>query len=469
MQFLLILLLPVLTICFLPLKKYSRNLFYMVLMIVSLTHILLSVTLPLNATFEISYLNLFFNVDKYTRLFIILVGVAWFISIIYTTEFTKYHFQDKTKKFFFLLNSLMTIVLFNAAAGNLQTLFLFYVLGIPFTYFLLKIRGNHKSKVGAKIFLKQTLYPSVFILLPAIVLTYYFIGNTSFSGSKTFLTENVNPYIGGFILFLFILGLSKNATFPFHNWLPRTFSAPAPVSGLVHSVATVKTASIAMIKIAVYIFDVNYIRTLTTDFFTGGFLIYLCGLTAVYTAYKALKTNDLKQRFTLSTVGQLSYILLAVLVGTPIGILAATLHIVTHSIAKSCLFYVAGFFNSFYNTTNAGVVSKLMPSYKFIAVVVAICGLSITGFPFLAGFYSKDLMLLEEYHTGNYASALFLLTGSIINIFYIYPVVRAAFKKPDVTLERKPIPFAMKAAFVISIVLILTANFYMTYITSMID
>ncbi|HRB92804.1 MAG TPA: proton-conducting transporter membrane subunit, partial [Chitinophagales bacterium] len=387
----------------------------------------------------------------------------------YTSEFTKHHFQDKTKKFFFLLNFLMTIVLFNAAAGNLQTLFLFYVLGIPFTYYLLRIRGNHKAKVGAKIFLKQTLYPSIFILLPAIMMTYYFVGNISFSGSKTFLTQNINPYIGGFILFLFIIGLSKNATFPFHNWLPRTFSAPAPVSGLIHSVAAVKTASIAMIKIAVYIFDVKYIKILTTDFFTGGFLIYLCGLTAVYTAYKALKTTDLKQRFTLSTVGQLSYILLAILVGTPLGILAATLHIVTHSIAKSCLFYVAGFFNSFYGTTNAGVVGKLMPSYKFIAVVVAICGLSITGFPFLAGFYSKDLMLLEEYHTGNYASALFLLTGSIINIFYIYPVVRAAFKKPDITLERKPIPLAMNVTFIISIVLILTGNFYMTYITAMID
>ena len=268
---------------------------------------------------------------------------------------------------------------------------------------------------------------------------------------------------------MLILGLAKNATFPFHNWLPSNNTAPAPVSALVHSVGTVKTASIAMIKITVYMFNIEYIRSLTDSFFTGGWLVFLCGLTAVYTAYRALKTDDLKQRFTLSTVGQLSYILLAVLVGTPVAILAGTLHIVTHSIAKSCLFYTAGFFNSFYGTTSADEVGKIIPNFKFIAIVVAICGLSITGFPFLAGFYSKDLMLLEEWHSHNYFSAIFLLIGSVINIFYILPVVKNAFKARNTEIVTHKIPLGMTITFVVSIVLIISSNFYMSYITHFIE
>jgi multicomponent Na+:H+ antiporter subunit D len=263
---------------------------------------------------------------------------------------------------------------------------------------------------------------------------------------------------------MYIVGISKNSVFPFHSWLPNTNSAPAPVSGLIHSVATVKTGSIALIKIAVYIFGLDYIRLLTSNFFTGGWLIYLCGLTAIYTAYRALKTDDLKQRFAFSTVGQLSYIILAILIGTRTGVMAAMLHIVTHAIAKSCLFYVAGFYNSVYKTTSVKHIGEIMPNTRFIALVIAICGLSITGFPFLAGYYSKDLMLIEEWHSHYYSSAFFLLLGSIINIFYIIGPITNAFKKKNPLLAAKRIPFSMLLTFIISIVLIISSNFYVSYL-----
>lgn len=464
-----LLLAPAFSLLFLPIKNNNRNLFYYILILFSIIHIICGILVDVNTEFQIKTIYFSLKIDKYSKLFVVLIGVSWLISLIYSLDFTKYHFQDKTKKFFIYLNILLSVVVFNALAGNLQTLFFFYVIGIPLTYPLLNIRDNIKSRFGAKLFLKQTLFPAFFILLPAILLIQYYVGSLSFDTDKTFLSEDVNPYIGGGILAMLILGLSKNATFPFHKWLPSNNMAPAPVSALVHSVGTVKTASIAMIKIAVYIFDIDYIRMLTNDFFTGGWLVFLCGLTAVYTAYRALKTDDLKQRFTLSTVGQLSYILLAILVGTPIAILAGTLHIVTHSVAKSCLFYVAGFFNSFYNSTSAADVGKIIPNYKFVAFVVAICGLSITGFPFLAGFYSKDLMLLEEWHSHNYFSAIFLLIGSVINIFYILPVVKNAFKPRNEEVKTYKIPTGMLITFVISLLLIFTSNFYISYITHFIE
>jgi multicomponent Na+:H+ antiporter subunit D len=263
---------------------------------------------------------------------------------------------------------------------------------------------------------------------------------------------------------MFVVGISKNSVFPFHSWLPNTNSAPAPVSGLIHSAATVKMGSIALIKIAVYIFGLDYIRVLTSNFFTGGWLTYLCGLTAIYTAYRALTTDDLKQRFAFSTVGQLSYIILAILIGTRTGVMAAMLHIVTHAIAKSCLFYVAGFYNSVYKTTSVKHIGEIMPNTRFIALVIAICGLSITGFPFLAGYYSKDLMLVEEWHSHYYSSAIFLLLGSIINMFYIIGPVKNAFKKKNPTLIKKKIPFSMLLTFIISIILIIGCNYYVSYL-----
>jgi multicomponent Na+:H+ antiporter subunit D len=293
------------------------------------------------------------------------------------------------------------------------------------------------------------------------------IGHASFDNANTFETMKVDPIIGGALFSMFVIGISKNCVFPFHSWLPGTSPAPAPVSGLIHSVATVKTGSIALIKITTYIFGLDYIHYLTSSFVSGGWLTYLCGGTAIYTAYRALKTDDIKERFAFSTVGQLSYIVLAILIGSKVGLLAAVLHIVTHAIAKSCLFYVAGFYNSIYNTVSVRRIGAMMPHTRFIALVIAICGLSIIGFPFLAGYYSKDMMLVEEWNSHYYSSAIFLTLGSLLNVLYIIGPVKNAFKKPDPGFAAKPIPWSMLATFIISIGLIIGSNFYIGYLSSL--
>jgi multicomponent Na+:H+ antiporter subunit D len=465
----LLIFLPIITLLFLPLKHKSRELYYAISIISSIASIVLAFNININTKLIIEPIRFIILIDKFSKIFLILITCSWLISIIYSFEFTKYHFQNKKTEFFVYLNTLLSVVMINACAGNLITLIVFYIIGIPLTYPLIKLRNNSEANASAKKFVKQTLLPSLLILLPAIFITEYFIGNVSFDGSSTLQTNNVDPVIGGILLFMFVVGFSKNSVFPFHTWLPDTNSAPAPVSGLIHSVATVKTGSIALIKIAVYIFGLDYVHKLTSNFFTGGWLTYLCGLTAIYTAFKALTTDNFKKRFAYSTVGQLSYIILAILIGTRTGIMAATLHIVTHAIAKSCLFYVAGFYNSIYHTTSMKEIAKIMPSTKFIAFVIAVCGLSITGFPFLAGYYSKDLMLIEEWHSHYYSSAIFLALGSIINIFYIIGPVKNVFNPVDHSIQVKAIPLSMLLTFVISVLLILSSNFYVSYLTLMIE
>lgn len=442
--------------------------FYATSIILAVASIWLSFSCEVDTSLVFEPLSFAIVVDKYSKIFLILISFTWLISVIYSYEFTKYNFEKKKTQFFLYLNILLTIVMINASAGNLVTLFVFYVMGIPLTYPLIKMRGNAEAISSAKTFLIQTLVPSFLIFLPAIIITQTLLGHGSFDGSVTLASSNINSTVGGVLLFMFVVGISKNAVAPFHMWLPGTNSAPAPISGLIHSVATVKTGSIALIKIAVYIFGLEYVHLLTSNFFTGGWLPYLCGLTSVYTAYRALTTDDLKQRFAFSTVGQLSYIILAILIGSTNGILAATLHIVTHGIAKSCLFYVAGFYNSVYRTVKVSEIGKIMPSTRFIAFVIGVCGLSITGFPFLAGFYSKDMMLVEEWNAHYYASAVFLLIGSLINIFYIIGPVKSAFKNESPDVQRKPIPGSMLITFIISVALIIGSNFYVPYLISII-
>ncbi len=465
MNFWAVVLSPVLALIFLPVKFKHRRLFYILSLTVAAFSIWCAIRL-INVEYSVAAFGLSLVVDSYARVFLVLICCTWFISIIYSYEFTKYHFQEKRVKFFLYLNTLLTVACLNACAGSLTTLFIFYAIGIPLTYPLLTIRENAEAIASGKKFFKQTMLPCFLIFLPAIFITQALIGNDSFTGSSTFESNHISLPVGGMVLALFVIGISKNSVFPFHTWLPSASPAPAPVSGLIHSVATVKTGSIALIKIATYIFGLDYIHRLTSEFLTGGWITYLCGATAVYTAYRALKSDDLKTRFGYSTVGQLSYIILAILVGTKLSILAAVLHIITHAIAKSCLFYVAGFYNSVYHSTSVREIGKYMPHTRFIAVVIAVCGLSITGFPFLAGFYSKDMMLIEEWNAHYYSSAFFLVIGSFVNILYIIGPVRNAFKMPDPALIAQPIPWSMRLTFLISVGLIIGSNFYVPYIVT---
>jgi multicomponent Na+:H+ antiporter subunit D len=236
----------------------------------------------------------------------------------------------------------------------------------------------------------------------------------------------------------------------------------------VHSVGAVHTGTFAILKLIAYLYGHKYMSLLSASFWKTGWIMYLCGYTAIYSAVRAYLTTDLKKRFSYSTVGQLSYVITAGLVGTSQALLGGVLHIISHSVAKMTLFFIAGTFNSVYGTVDAREVAKIAPHMRWIVVIVAICGLSITGFPLLAGYYSKDLILLEEIHQHHYAAAGFLVMGSVLNFLYIFPVLKAAVMGKKIeAFKVKPVPRSMMTALVISAVLMIVLSSLMPYISEL--
>lgn len=404
--------------------------------------------------------DLVFMMDKYSWLFAIVVNFGWIITTVYSYSFIKYGFQQKALKFHLYLGIALTMVLASAFAGNLFTLFVFYILSVPLIYPLITLRDTTETQEAGRFYLKSMLIPALFILLPAVSAIYQMEGNFNF-GDILPPTLRSNPILASILLLMFIIGMSNNCVFPFNTWLPKTMFAPAPVSALLHSIAAVNLGSIALIKIAVYVYGLDFLHYLTSKFYLAGSMTYICGITAVYAAYRAFKEDNLKRRFSHSTVSQLSYIITAILIATPTAILGAILHILTHSVAKICLFFIAGFYNCVYGTTSAQKIAGIAPHTRWLVICVGICGLSIAGFPLFAGYLSKDLMLLEELHAGNYAAAIFLLAGSIMNIFYIVPIIKAGFwGKPDPQVVKKPVPISMRIAIFVCIFTLLMLSFY---------
>nr|YP_010564800.1 NADH dehydrogenase subunit 5 [Volucella latifasciata]UZA61203.1 NADH dehydrogenase subunit 5 [Volucella latifasciata] len=182
-------------------------------------------------------------------------------------------------------------------------------------------------------------------------------------------------------MLVMLAAMTKSAQIPFSSWLPAAMAAPTPVSALVHS-STLVTAGIYLL------IRFNF---LLVDTFMGQILLLISGLTMFMSGLGANFEFDLKKIIALSTLSQLGLMMMILSMGF---YKLAFFHLLTHALFKALLFMCAGAIihnmNNFQDLRLMGGLSLYMPltSSCFNVANLALCGM-----PFLAGFYSKDLIL----------------------------------------------------------------------------
>nr|YP_010118111.1 NADH dehydrogenase subunit 5 [Sogatella kolophon]QPN54205.1 NADH dehydrogenase subunit 5 [Sogatella kolophon] len=219
------------------------------------------------------------------------------------------------------------------------------------------------------------------------------------------------------MIFLFLACLTKSAQFPFSSWLPAAMAAPTPVSSLVHS-STLVTAGVYLI-----IRFHNFLNPLFINM-----LINLTLLTILLSGFGALYENDLKKVIAFSTMGQLSFMIFSVLLGS--HYLAFT-HLLIHAVFKSLLFLCSGvFISGFYGSQDIRYMGSLGLQSPLISSCFLISLFSLCGVPFYSGFFSKDfiieLLILGElnffYLLIFFFSVFLTLIYSFRLFYYLYMV-----------------------------------------------
>uniref|UniRef100_D3G9L1 NADH-ubiquinone oxidoreductase chain 5 n=1 Tax=Onisimus nanseni TaxID=583350 RepID=D3G9L1_ONINA len=183
------------------------------------------------------------------------------------------------------------------------------------------------------------------------------------------------------LLMLCLAAMTKSAQVPFSAWLPAAMAAPTPVSALVHS-STLVTAGVYLL-----------IRFNTPLMESGlnNFLAVVGCLTMLMAGLSANFEIDMKKVVALSTLSQLGLMVMTLSVGFPE---LAFFHLITHALFKSTLFMCVGFMiHSMSGTQDSRSMSGLALASPLMSVMFSTTNLALVGFPFLAGFYSKDLIL----------------------------------------------------------------------------
>jgi NADH-quinone oxidoreductase subunit L len=362
------------------------------------------------------------QIDHLTVVMLLVVtGVGWLIHI-YSTGYMAH--EGGYYRFFSYLNLFMFFMLILVLAANYVLLFVGWEgVGLS-SYLLIGFYFLRKSAAdaGKKAFIVNRIGDFGFML--GMFLLFKAFGTLDFVplfAKAAPLPADPMGQLGTFTvacLLLFMGACGKSAQLPLYVWLPDAMEGPTPVSALIHA-ATMVTAG-------VYVVARSHI--LFTHAPTAMFVVAIVGCaTALFAATIGLVQTDIKRVLAYSTVSQLGYMFLALGVG---AFSAGIFHLMTHAFFKALLFLAAGsVIHAVGGEQDMMRMGGLSKKIRWTYFTMLTATLAITGFPPLAGFFSKDSILEHAYlseHGGRVLYAFGLLTA-LLTSFYMFRLIFLTF------------------------------------------
>ncbi len=211
-------------------------------------------------------------------------------------------------------------------------------------------------------------------------------------------------------VFLFIGAMGKSAQIFLHTWLPDAMEGPTPVSALIHA-ATMVTAGVFLVARCSPLFEYSQ--------YALNLVAFVGATTAIFAASIAIVQTDIKRIIAYSTCSQLGYMFFAAGMG---AYNVAIFHLFTHAFFKALLFLGAGsVIHAFHDEQNIEKMGGVWKKIPLTYALMLIGTLALTGFPLLAGFYSKDAIIESAYFSkslfAGYAFVIGVITAFITSIY----------------------------------------------------
>jgi len=362
------------------------------------------------------------QVDQLTVVMLLVVtGVGWLIHI-YSTGYMAH--EGGYYRFFSYLNLFMFFMLILVLAANYTLLFVGWE-GVGLcSYLLIGFYFLRKSApdAGKKAFIVNRIGDFGFML--GMFLLFKTFGTLDFvplfAKAAPMPADAIGQYgtITIACLLLFVGATGKSAQLPLYVWLPDAMEGPTPVSALIHA-ATMVTAGVYMVARSHVLFMHSP---------SAMVIVAIVGCaTAIFAATIGLVQTDIKKVLAYSTVSQLGYMFLACGVG---AFSAGIFHLMTHAFFKALLFLAAGsVIHAMGGEQDMLKMGGLSKKIKWTYITMLTATLAIAGFPPLAGFFSKDSILLSAFQSENGGRILYAvgLLTALLTSFYMFRLIFLTF------------------------------------------
>nr|ANN13222.1 NADH dehydrogenase subunit 5 [Astacus astacus]ANN13235.1 NADH dehydrogenase subunit 5 [Astacus astacus] len=274
------------------------------------------------------------------------------------------------------------------------------------SYALVIFYQNEKSASAGMLTILSNRVGDVAILLS--IALFFSMGSWNFLSWGFFMGEDMILIK----MLVVVAAMTKSAQIPFSAWLPAAMAAPTPVSALVHSSTLVTAGVFLLIRFSV-IFEEPMIQS---------FMLFISCSTMFMAGLGANFEFDLKKIIALSTLSQLGVMLSILSLGFS-GL--AFFHLLTHALFKALLFLCAGvMIHNLKDYQDIRVMGGLAKSMPLTSTCMNLSNLSLCGIPFMAGFYSKDLILEVAFMSNiNFISFMMYVLATGLTVSYTFRLI----------------------------------------------
>jgi NADH-quinone oxidoreductase subunit L len=378
-------------------------------------------TVPIYTWVSIAGLNypINFYVDSLTAIMLVVVTAVSLLVQFYSQEYIE-HEEPRGYSRFFAWLSIFTLSMFLLVlSANFLLIYMGWELVGLSSYLLIGFLGKDTPKPNAgrpspsaaalKAFVTNRVGDFGFLIGILILFTI----------TKTFTFTDIPARLGGVnqglltvaMILVFCGAIGKSAQFPLHVWLPDAMEGPTPVSALIHA-ATMVAAGVYLVARTFPLFHLAGPQALDVVAYIGGF-------TAIFAASIALVQTDVKRVLAYSTISQLGYMFVGLGVADTIG--PGIFHLMTHAFFKALLFLGAGaVLHTLAGQQDMRKMGGLATRIPLIAFPFLLATLSISGFPFFAGFFSKDEIIAQAFDHGDYLLYGITLATAFLTAFYMF-------------------------------------------------
>jgi len=352
--------------------------------------------------------------DSLTAVMLVVVTTVSLMVQIYSQGYMK---GDPGYHRYYAWMSLFTASMLGLVlASNLLMMFVFWEMVGLCSYLLIGFWFQRPSAANAakKAFIVTRL--GDFGFLAAILILYASAGTFDIENLRQLATAGMlgSAAVTWAAIGIFAGAAGKSAQFPLHVWLPDAMEGPTPVSALIHA-ATMVAAGVFLVARMLPLFEQST-AALNTVAIIGGF-------TAIFAASMGLVAVDIKRVLAYSTISQLGYMMLGLAMG---GVAVGIFHLFNHAFFKALLFLGAGSVNhatGTFDMREMGGLKKVMPWTYYLFLIAS---LSLAGIWPLAGFWSKDEILVVTLERQPVLFVLAMITV-FMTAFYMFRVVFLTF------------------------------------------
>nr|DBA43709.1 TPA_asm: ND5 [Bombus melanurus] len=345
-------------------------------------------------------MNFIFMINFKLFLFVFLVMLISSMIFLYSLSYMDLNDNNYIKRFYYLMLLFLMSMIFLILSPNMLTLLLGWDgLGLISYCLIIYYQKKLSFNSGMMTIILNRLGDASLLMIISFMIIF---------GSWNLFFYNLKIYM---LLMFILMVFTKSAQLMFMVWLPAAMMAPTPVSSLVHS-STLVTAGIYLL--------INY--EMMIDLKYKNWILLISSLTMIISGIMANLEMDFKKIIALSTLSQLGFMMSIYSLGFSN---LTFLHLFIHAFFKSMMFMCAGsLIHYMIGIQNFRLYSGMFYSYPMKSLLMLFSLMMLCGFPFLVGFYSKDLII--EYYFLNMMSIFSLMNliiGTIFTVSYSFRIM----------------------------------------------